>query len=80
MEELENLIAKNGKGAGNLVGIDGNAIALIGYTTQCLRKAKWSRKDIEKFQQIALSGNYQNVIFTCVSVLNFEDESEGDLC
>jgi len=76
MEELENLIAKNGKGAGNLVGIDGNAIALIGYTTQCIR----SRKDIEKFQQIALSGNYQNVIFTCVSVLNFEDESEGDLC
>ena len=79
MEELENLIAKNGKVSGNLVGVDGNAIALIGYTSQCLRRAKWSKKDIETFQKIALSGDYNNVICCCVLVLTLEDESE-ELC
>jgi hypothetical protein len=77
MTELENLIAKNGKANGNLVGVDGNAFSLIGYTSKCLKQAKWSRQDIETFQKIALSGDYYNVIVTCDSVLNETDEDEN---
>ena len=80
MTELENLVVKNGKVAGNIVGIDGNAFSLIAYTTKCLRQARWSRQDIQAFQKIATSGDYYNVINSCASVLNFEDESEDDLC
>jgi len=73
MMNLENLIAKNGKVAGNIVGIDGNAFSLIAYTSKCLKQGKWSREDIQAFQKIATSGNYYNVILTCDSVLNSEE-------
>jgi hypothetical protein len=73
MVTLENLIAKNGKVDGDLVGIDGNAFSLIAYTSKCLRNGKWSREDIQAFQKIATSGDYHNVICTCASVLNFKD-------
>jgi hypothetical protein len=77
MQELKNLIEKNGLGNGCLVGLDGNAFSLIGYTSQCLRRKGWSRKDIQTFQQICMSSDYQNVINTCYSVLD-DNEDEAD--
>lgn len=72
MQTIEDLIEKNGKVAGNLVGVDGNAFMVIGYTTGQLRKGGWPREEIEKVAQIAMSGDYDNVLATCASVLTFE--------
>ena len=70
---LEELIQKNGVGTGTLLGVDGNAYALMGYTQGKLRRANWPREDIEKVMEIAESSDYNNVIRTCMRVLDGED-------
>ncbi len=70
---LEDLIQKNGVGTGTLLGVDGNAFALMGYTQGKLRRASWPREDIEKVMEIAQSSDYNNVIRTCMRVLDGED-------
>ena len=69
MEKLDELIDRNGKAEGNLLGVDGNAFAIIGYTTGQLRKSGWPSEDRKAVQEIAMSGDYSNVIATCASVL-----------
>ncbi len=74
MQDLETLIIKNGLAKGNIVGVDGNAFSLIAYTSKCLKQAKWTKQDIKAFQKIATSGDYYNVINSCASVLDFNEE------
>ncbi len=70
---LEELIQKNGVGTGTLVGVDGNAFAIMGYTQGRLRRAGWPSEDISKVLEISQSGDYNNVICTCMAVLDGEE-------
>lgn len=49
-----------------LVGIDGNAFALIGKVKQALRKAGYDSEQLGQFQKEAFSGDYDNVLQTCM--------------
>ena len=69
MEAIKKLVAKNGKGEGTLVGVDGNAYMLMGYTQGRLEEAGWSRKDIDAVMEQAMSGDYNNLIRVCSSTL-----------
>jgi hypothetical protein len=73
---LDDLIQENGKAEGTLIGVDSNAFGILGYTEGKLRRAKWPKDDITKVMDIASSGSYENVIVTCMQVL--EDNSEDD--
>lgn len=66
---IEDLIEKNGKAEGTLIGVDGNAFAILGYTERQLKRASWPREDIKEVMNTAMSGDYNNVIATCMSVL-----------
>tara|TARA_R100000458_G_C8245995_1_gene223942 strand:- start:257 stop:487 length:231 start_codon:yes stop_codon:yes gene_type:complete len=66
---IEKLIEKNGRGEGTLIGVDGNAYSLMAYTKRQLRNAGWSREDITQVLDMAMSSDYNNVISTCMSVL-----------
>ena len=72
METIEELVEKNGQVDGNLIGVDSNAFAVIGYTTGRLRKGGWPREDVNKVSKIAMSGSYENVLATCAATLTFE--------
>jgi|TARA_B100001094_G_C17677469_1_gene551772 hypothetical protein len=72
MVTIEELVAKNGTVNGNLIGVDGNAFIVISYTTGQLRRGGWPREDISKVSEIAMSGDYDNVLATCAATLNFE--------
>lgn len=50
----------------SLVGEDGNAFAIIGRVTQALSRAKVSKSEIELFRQEAMSGDYDNLLQTCM--------------
>ena len=47
-----------------LSGEDGNAFFIIGRTRQALRRAGVDSKEIERFGEEAMSGDYDNVIQT----------------
>jgi len=67
---LQELLEKNKKGEGTLVGVDGNVYSVIGFTISCLRKSDWSFQDVASFRELAMSQpSYGNVISLCSSVL-----------
>jgi hypothetical protein len=58
-------ITKN-KPALQLSGTDGNAFFILGRAMQTLRRAGYSKEDIDKFEEEATSGDYDNVLATCM--------------
>lgn len=54
----------------NLVGGTGNAFGIIGKVTGALRRAGVKDPEIDKFTAEATSGNYDNVLRTCMKWVN----------
>ena len=50
----------------SLVGQDGNAFALMGYTAKCMKECGL-RDEIEKMREEAMSSDYNNLISVCDS-------------
>lgn len=54
-----------------LVGEDGNAFFILGRVAQAMRRSGISNEEIEKFQEEATSGDYDNllaIVMGCVNV------------
>ncbi len=49
-----------------LVGLNGNAYAIIGRCVQAARAHNVPKEEIEKFKQEATSGNYDHLLQTCM--------------
>jgi hypothetical protein len=49
-----------------LVGKDGNAFFILGRAVEAARKAKWPKEKIDEFMTKAKSGNYDNLLATCM--------------
>jgi len=49
-----------------LTGTDGNAFSIIGNAQRAARAAGWSEEQIAAFRKLATSGNYDNVLCTCM--------------
>lgn len=66
----------------DLVGVDGNAFAVMGYTARALRET--GHKDlIKQMQEEATSGDYNNLLCVCMHYIDianegFEDEDDED--
>ncbi|KKN04830.1 hypothetical protein LCGC14_1093530 [marine sediment metagenome] len=65
MSENESLEKPNVK----LVGEDGNAFAIIGKVSTALKK-KGLGDQVKKFQEEAMSGDYDNVLRTAMKYAN----------
>ena len=59
----------------SLVGIDGNAFAIMGAVIRGLQRAGNSKAVIDEYKKKAMSGDYDNLI--CVS-MDYIDDSEED--
>lgn len=55
----------------DLVGIDGNAFAIMGYVINAMKNEGYSKQDIEKYYTNATSSNYDHLL--CVSVTMIDD-------
>ena len=53
-----------------LVGKDGNAFAILGSVSTALRKAGATPDEIKQFQTEATSGDYNNLLATCMAWAN----------
>ena len=69
MDKVQKLVEENGKGKGNLVGVDGHAFSLMGYTSKALRKQGWKKEDIDFIMKQARCGDYNNLIRVLASTL-----------
>lgn len=57
----------------DLSEVDGNAFALIGAVQKKLRRAGVPKAVIEAFKSKAMSGDYDNVVATCMEYTTDED-------
>lgn len=67
--QIKELIEKNGKAPGTLIGVDGNAFAVIGYVQGQLNRNGWSRTETQVVVNEMMAGTYENVLATGMSVL-----------
>lgn len=67
--QIKELIEKNGKAPGTLIGVDGNAFAVIGYVQRQLNRNGWSRTETQVVVNDMMAGTYENVLATGMSVL-----------
>lgn len=51
----------------SLVGVDGNAYALMGYTQDAMQRTGFSNKDIDKMLKDATSSDYNHLVAICSS-------------
>jgi len=51
---------------------DGDALSILGTMKRALRKNGVSEEEMDKFQEEALSGNYDNLLITCMKWVNVE--------
>jgi len=51
---------------------DGNALAVIGRCAKALHRAGYSKEEVDKFREEALSGDYDNVLQTAMKWCNVE--------
>lgn len=55
-----------------LVGEDANAFAILGRVNRAMRRAKLPKEEITKFRKEATSGDYNNLLNTCMKWVNCE--------
>lgn len=67
----------------SLIGIDGNAFSVMGYTSRAMKKAGYSQDDINNYTKLATSGDYDHLVVLsmewidkCNEVLGLEDEED----
>ena len=58
---------------GSLVGVDGNAFALLGYFSSQAKLSGWSKDDIQKVTDEAMSRDYSYLVVTLDSHLSEPD-------
>ena len=80
MTTIQELVEKNGQVEGNLIGVDGNIFAVIGYTENCLRRSDWPKEDVKAFNEILVGGmfsmQYDEALGLCASVLDFSSNED----
>jgi hypothetical protein len=54
----------------NLSGEDGNAMMIIGAVRRAMKRAGASSEDCSAFSNQAMSGDYDNVLRTCMEWVN----------
>lgn len=57
----------------DLVGVDGNAFAVMGYTGKALRETG-HRDLVEKMREEAMSGDYDNLLRVCMKYIDIANE------
>lgn len=54
----------------SLIGCDGNAYAVMGYVTNCMKKEGKTREEIKAYQEQAMSGDYDNLLAVSCEILD----------
>lgn len=57
-----------------LVGVDGNAYAVMGYTASALKRAGL-RDKVEEMYKKATSGDYDNLLCVCMEYVDMANEA-----
>jgi hypothetical protein len=55
-----------------LTGVDGNAFSLLAACTRAGRRAGMSKERLDEFRTKAMSGDYDNLLITCMEYFDVD--------
>ena len=58
----------------DLVGVDGNAYAVMGYVLKAMRECKMSKEEQSDYQTKAMSGDYNNLLAVSIEMIDLCNE------
>lgn len=58
----------------DLVGVDGNAFSVMGYTARALKQTGHSDL-VDQMHKEAMSGDYDNLLYVCMKYIDIANES-----
>ena len=61
-----------------LVGVDGNAYAVMGVFSRQARREKWSQEEIDSVLQEAIDGDYDHLLSTIMTYCEPQDNTEDE--
>lgn len=61
----------------DLVGIDGNAFNVMGYTVNAMKKAGYNPSDIAEYKRKATFGDYNNLLYLSMEMIDNCNEKLG---
>lgn len=62
----------------SLVGVDGNAYSIMGYTMDAMKKTGFTKEEIDQMLEQAKSGDYYNLIAVCDDYIRMVNERVGE--
>ena len=62
----------------SLVGVDGNAYSIMGYTMNAMKRSGFSKEEIDQMINEAESGDYYNLIAVCDGYIDKVNERIGE--
>ena len=60
----------------SLVGVDGNAYSIMGYTAKALKRSGL-RDKVDEMREKAMGGDYYNLIAVCDEYIDMANEAAG---
>ena len=54
----------------DLVGVDGNAFAVMGYILKAMKECKMSKEEQSDYQSKAMSGDYNNLLAVSIEMID----------
>ena len=54
----------------DLVGVDGNAFAVMGYVLKAMKECKISKEEQSDYQTKAMSGDYNNLLTVSIEMID----------
>lgn len=60
-----------------LVGVDGNAFSVMGYTARALKETG-HRDLVKQMQEEAMSGDYNNLLVVCMKYIDIANEGHEE--
>lgn len=61
-----------------LIGEDGNAFSIIGRVMHAMKRANWSKDEIDEYKRQATSGDYDNLLAVTYEYVDEPYEIETD--
>lgn len=61
-----------------LIGVDGNAYAVMGYTARALKR-EGLYDLVDQMHKEAMSGDYDNLLMVCMKYVDMANEKAGDV-
>ena len=58
----------------DLVGVNGNAYSVMGYTARAMKEQGFERAEIKGMQKKAMSGDYDNLLCVCMEYIDMCNE------